>query len=1105
MKRIPTLVFAFLACMPAAAFGREAKLVRYPHYHNGHVAFTYLGDIWTADENGQNVKRLTVHKARDIYPRFSPDGKWIAFSSDRNGNLDVFIIPAEGGASKQLTFHSAEDTVLGWTPDSKAVLFASNRGEDFAGKLYVVSIDGGMERNAGPDMGVWASYSPDGKKIAVNRKGQVYWRKYYRGAYQTDVTVMDIASKKFTDVTDFDGEDSWPMWSTDGHIYFVSDRDGAGLTNIWRVPEAGGKAERVTSFKAGDVRWPAISSDGKTIVFEHDFGLWKMDVSSRKVSEIKLDVAGETQENLAEYRDFNSQADDYDLAPAGRRIVFSIHGEIFTAPVDEGDLRQITDSASRDKEPQYSPDGKWIAFNSDRSGREEIYIISADGFGEPQKITNLDTLKFNYSWSPDSKEIAFNSSDSKLRKYTLDSKQTVELTSSNYGNIGIPVWSPDSKWIAYSKADSTRNTDVYLLPAAGGEEKRVTFDSSSDNNPRFTPDGRKLYFTRNETGGGGGGGRAGGGDQLTTQLFAVTLDREERDPADPEDRPQQDQTEQAAGPARTPQRNQSPREVKIDWAGLKRRTRQVTRMPFAVFNYAIAPDSRTIVFATTEPAGLRNVPVVYSIQEDGRRLTRLVAGAAPEAGEEGGPPGGGGGFGGGVSRFNFSRDGRTLFFREGSSIYSLAMPGGGAAGAAGGGGRAAGGGAAAGGEGGRRRINFVAKVRVDMPAEWAEMFDDAWRTMKFRFYDAKMHGKDWDGARAKYQPLVEHVGERHELINIINEMIGELNASHTGAAVGGGRGQGRGDESRAVTVHLGVELEADGQAGRYRVTHVYENGPADKDWVKAAAGDYLISIGGKQVKAGDNYWQLLNHRLNRKIEVAFNSKPTEEGAVKSRIEPISTQAYGQLRYERWVAQRREMVDKASGGRVGYLHIQAMNQPSLRRFEKELRENRNKEALVIDQRWNGGGNIEQELLAILVQRQYQIWQPRGSEPTSRPFAGYFGPKVVLQNWRSASNAEMFPAGFRALGLGKTIGTPTMGAVIGTGSYSLIDGSTVRTPGTGVFLADQKHTNMENYGVRPDILVENTPEDNLAGRDRQIETAVQELLKEIGPKGQQAKKE
>jgi tricorn protease len=384
-------------------------------------------------------------------------------------------------------------------------------------------------------------------------------------------------------------------------------------------------------------------------------------------------------------------------------------------------------------------------------------------------------------------------------------------------------------------------------------------------------------------------------------------------------------------------------------------------------------------------------------------------------------------------------------------------------------------------------------VRIDSRAQWSQMFGDAWRTMKYRFYDAKMHGHDWDAMRAKYEPLVQHIGDRQELLNVVNEMIGELNASHTGAAPGGGRGGGGGGVS---TGYLGFDLEPDARLGRYRVGHIYEDGPADKDWVRVSTGDFLLAIDGKPVKVGDEYWALLNYRLNRKVEVTLNSKPAEEGAWRTRIAPINQGAQNQLRYERWVKERRAATDKLSAGRIGYLHIQAMNQPSLRRFEKELRENRNKEALVIDQRWNGGGNIDQELLAILVQREYQIWQPRGTEPAPRPFAGFFGPKIVMQNWRSASNAEMFPAGFRSLGLGKVVGTPTAGAVIGTGSYSLIDGSTVRTPGVGVFLADRQRTNMENYGVPPDILVENTPEDNIAGRDRELEVAVQELLKQLG---------
>lgn len=1078
--RIPHVAAAILLsflCGSLDARAGEVKLVRYPHLHGSQIAFTYLGDVWTADDTGGSIRRLTVHAARDANPRFSPDGKWIAFSSARHGNLDVFVIPAQGGTARQLTFHSVDDLVQGWSPDSTGILFASSRGEDFAGKLYTVRLDGGMPRPAGPDFGVHGTYSPDGRKLAVNRKSQAYWRKHYRGAAQSDVTVMDLATKTFKDLTDHNGLDSWPMWARDGHIYFVSDREGGGLSNIWRVPEAGGAAERVTTFSTGDVRWPAMSTDGKTIVFEHEFGIWRLDLASRRATPIRLDIAAETQVNMTEVRDFSSEADDYDLAPSTRRLALSVHGEIFTVPHDEGDVVQITESSARDKEPQYSPDGKWIAFVSDRSGREELYVVSADGAGAQRRITDLDLLKLNFAWSPDSRTIAFSASDNTLRAVTLEDGRGRELAKSAHGNIGPPAWSPDSKWIAYAKPDHTRASDVYLVAAAGGEERKVTFDPYTENTPRFSPDGRKLYYLLVEG--------FGFGAQAPANVHAVTLERETRDP----DEPREESEEPPAGRERATE--SSPRAatpappVNIDWAGLKRRARQITRMPYSVTTYAVAPDSRSIVFAVNEPSASRTAPVIYTIQADGRRLTRLAAGQSA-ADADNGP--GGGPQGGGISTLRFTSNGRTLFFLQRDAIYSVAVPQTADRPSTGGGGRGA---AAAAAESTPRRVNFSVKVRIDRAAEWAEMFDDAWRTMKYRFYDPKMHGKDWDAMRAKYQPLVAHVGDRQELLNIVNEMIGELNASHTGAAPPSERGG-------VSTGHLGVELQPDDAAGRYKVTHVFEGGPADKDWVHVSVGDHLIAIQGTPIKAGDNYWPLLNHRLNRTVEVTFNNTPAPEGGWKTRIAPVTTAAFSQLRYERWVKQRREMVDTMSSGRIGYLHIQAMNQPSLRKFEKELRENRTKDALVIDERWNGGGNIDQELLGILVQRQYQVWQPRGTEPAPRPFSGFFGPKVVLQNWRSGSNAEMFPAGFRALGLGKVIGTPTAGAVIGTGSYRLIDGSTVRTPATGVFLADPKRTNMENYGVQPDILVENSPEDNLAGRDRQLETAVQELLKELTSK-------
>src|SRR5579885_1235256 len=717
-----TFLLALLA-LSSLATAKEARLIRYPHYHDGRVTFSYLGDIWVANEDGTNIQRLTVNRARDVYPRFSPDGKWIAFSSDRNGNLDVFIIPSTGGTPKQLTFNSAEDTVLNWTPDSRAVLFSSNRGDNFMPTLYTVSIDGGMPVPAGVDMGVQGSYSPDGRKIAYNQKSQVYWRKYYRGAYQSDVMVADSGDKEFTQLTDFDGLDSWPMWSRDGNIYFVSDRDGNGLTNIWRVSESGGKAERVTAFKEGDVRWPAISADGKTIVFEHDFGISKLDVASKRVTPLHFDIAAETEESMTEVRDFNSQVDDYDLAPNSRRIALSVHGEIFTAPVEEGDLRQITDGPARDRNVNYSPDGKWLAFVSDRSGREELYVASVDGAGEAQKLTDIDALKFGYAWSPDSTQIAFVSSADKLRVVTVASKELKELSASRYGNLGSPAWSPDGKWLAFSKPDVSRTSDIYLIPSSGGEEKKVTFESFSESNPVFSHDGRKLFFTRNDS---TSTSQASGLPSI--QLFSVALEHLDRDPDDPEERAdaeaarEEQQTPAGEGTQPTPGMRrqmaaQRPpaRLINIDWAGLKHRTKQLPRMPFPVLDYAVSPDSHTLVFATVEPAGQFNTPVIYSVQDDGRRLTRITSGAAP--GGEGGqepPTPGGGGFRGGISGLNVSRDGRTLFFKEGEYVYSVAMPQTAATGGAGGAQSAA---ASAFGGAARRRINFVAKVKIDRSEE----------------------------------------------------------------------------------------------------------------------------------------------------------------------------------------------------------------------------------------------------------------------------------------------------------------------------------------------------------------------------------------------------
>jgi tricorn protease len=388
----------------------------------------------------------------------------------------------------------------------------------------------------------------------------------------------------------------------------------------------------------------------------------------------------------------------------------------------------------------------------------------------------------------------------------------------------------------------------------------------------------------------------------------------------------------------------------------------------------------------------------------------------------------------------------------------------------------------------RRRVNFTARVEVDHRAERKQVFDESWRIMKHRFYDAEMHGADWAKAKSTYEPFLEHVADQEEMHDLILRMIGELNASHTGISAGGGPES----RSQAQTRYPGFELASD-PSGYYKVSSIYRDGPADKDFVKIAVGNFVLAVNDRELKAGDNYWKLYNSAAGRKVEFTLNSKPALEGAWKTKVEPLSGTAHATLQYQKWVAERRAIVEKLSGGEIGYLHIRAMDAESLRKFERDLVDNHFKKALVIDQRFNPGGGIDQELLQILGQRQYQLTRPRGSVEAARPQRAFYGPMVVMQNERSTSDAEMFPDGFRSLGLGKVVGVTTYGAVIGTGAYRLMDGSTIRTPGSGVWSV--KGYNLENYGVPPDVYVDNTPEDFLKGRDAQLEKAVEVLKAEL----------
>ncbi len=1107
MKKYVLSLLLLLTTWAAA----EVKLLRHPSYHNGKVAFSYLGDIWVANEDGSNPQRLTVHKARDVYPRFSPDGKWIAFSSNRYGNYDVFVIPAEGGLPKQLTFHSAQDIVVDWTPDSKRVLFQSSRGLMYPGipNLYEVSIDGGLERPVSTDWGYWGSYSQDGSKLAFNRHPMVWWRQHYRGSYAADLWVMDVKGKKFTHLADGDykGNYFWPLYASDGNIYFVSDRLGdeshikpgsrevlKSTNNIWKIPESGGHAVQVTHHAGGRLFFPSISSDGKTIVYEQDFGIWKLDTKTGKSTPIKINIVSDDKENEVETITVHNDTEGYDLSPSSKRAAVSVHGEIFSIATDRGDIQRVTQSFSREGDPAWSPDAKWIAFVSDKSGQEEVWMAHEDGTGL-KKLSEGDGEKQAIQWAPDSKSLIYSGSDHKLYRYDLESGKATVIASGEASNIQGARFSPDGKWVAYSKLDHDLRPHVYVAPSTGGNEKRVGNSDLlfSETSPSWTPDGKRLVFLA-------GLAQAGSATlrRAFVQLYSVSLIKEEKNPTD---RGVDDEEQAQAAEKLDRQRNAQARgeaakpDVKIDFDGITRRAHQVTHLSDNVTSVAVSPDSRLYAFVAVSDLDGRPVATLYTIPEDGTQTTAITTSSRTAEGEDGGGPGGGRQ----ITSLKFSKDGRTIYFMEAEGLYAVDLGPGGAG--AGGGGRAGGAGAAASATAGRsserRRINFTARVEVDHREEWKQVFHESWRVMKHRFYDAEMHGVDWAKVKEVYGPLMEYVTDQEEMHNVVSQMIGELNASHTGISATPSVEE---RERSAQTRFPGFELEPDA-SGYYKVSYIYKDGPADKDYVNINVGDYILAIDGHELKSGDNYWKYFTAVRGEKLNFTVNSKPEPAGARLAKVQPANAGAHTTMQYERWVAGRKAMVAKLSNGEIGYLHIRSMDAPSLRRFERDLVENHDKKALIIDQRFNPGGGIDQELLEILSQRQYQYTKQRDSVQITRPQQAFFGPMVVMENERSTSDAEVFPDGFRTLGLGKVVGKTTYGAVIGTGAYRLLDGSSIRTPGTGLWSV--KGYNLENYGVPPDVDVDNTPEDFLAGRDAQIEKAVEVLKDDINRKKPEVK--
>jgi tricorn protease len=1030
---LPIIVLLVVLGMCSGMYAEPVKFVRYPHIFEDTIVFTYHGDIWVADADGANPYRLTVHVARDVFPRFSPDGQWVAFSSNRMGNDDIWVIPVTGGEPRQLTFHTSNDTMLYWTPDGRHIVFATSRRGTFYSPLYKVSVEGGLPVPLDIDFGAAGMFSQDGKYLAYNRMGFRYWRKHYRGNYNTDIWVRDFAAGTFTQLTDQDTkqfrrhtQDAYPMWGRDGKIYFMSERDD--IFNIWKIAPGGGEPVQVTFHEKDGIQYPSISPDGETIVYENEFELWRLDIPDGKPQRIQVSMEFDLKENLVQYLHVDSMAEGFSPSPDGSNLVVDSHGEIFEIPSDPefGEKTQVTASPWRDRGALYSPDGKYLCYISDESGDDELWLHTL-ATGERRRLTRHESQKRSFIWSQDSRKIAFVASN-RLFLVAIPGGEVTELAYNQARGFYLGDFSQDGKWIGYGRQDDDSNLDIYLFDIAAGKEYNVTRNPFRDYQGEFTPDDGHLVFVSNR-------------DNGVNHLFVLPLKKQTEDPDDPlvkaRKKKQKNETKGKEDEKGAPA-------LALEMDRIDRRAVQLTRGENPVGVFFLSKDGITIYFTSRDQKG----PGLFSIGIDGKDRKKVVDGD--------------------FQSLQVSADRKAVFYLSQNSVYMMPLA-----------------------SKKPKKIEFNLVVTVDLRREWEQIFEESWRVMKYLFYDENMHGYDWDALKAEYKPLLKYVGENQDLYDLTNEMIGELNASHTGVS---GPTQRRPDTYR--TRFPGFEMEPGGDF--YKVSHIYWNGPADKEWIDLKVGQYVLAVDGRELKVGDNYWKVLNHTLNDYVTITVNSGPSMEGAHEVRVKTEAS--LRNIKYEEWIKKNRDYVEKLTNSEIAYVHIRSMNRTSLQKFENEIDQFHNRKGIIVDIRYNGGGNIDQQLLDILERRPYEYWNNRWSSRAQgrRPRQAIVGPKVMLINWRSASDSEVTPMGFRDLGLGRIVGTPTYGAVIATGSYRLINGGRIRTPGSLVVTYDPTKPNnyginLENYGVAPDVWVENTPEDEVTGYDRELKAAVDEVLR------------
>ncbi len=1040
------------------------RLLYHPSICGETIAFSCFGDIWIVRGDGSALKRITDDPGRDVYPVLSPDGTMIAFASNRTGPWNVFVIPTGGGEARQLSWSRFGERPVTWTRDGAKIVFRGPANDSWDPWLYTVPVEGGMRKPLPLGEAFMGTYSLDGRFFAFNRKGlRAPWRKGYRGSADSDVWVADLEKGTFEKRTDFPGPDSWPLFGPKGDLFFVSERDG--VKNLYRLERGETTPRRLTDHAQPGVVYPSISPDGKTIVYQHGFAIWMISTRGGAPRQVPIEVVGEPKQDLTKWVKYDARADEFAVHPDGTRVTVSCRGDLFEVATDKkSDKTRITTDPGRDHVPVYSLDGKKLAFISDRSGEEQVYVYDRESrelteIVPPESLLAVQMctwLNNRLAFRPDGKVLAFHAGQG-LYVYDLASAKTTKVTEAAERSVLRSAWSPDGKWLAYSKFDRELEPHLYVYSFDTGEERQLYDDPFGEWRPVWSPDGKYLLFVARHEVGEEREDLGRGLPSVMSEVYALALQKETVDPDDPADAPQENDEEEADaeeddGAEDDADETKDEVTVEIDFDNVEQRTRCITRMVEDIKSpLLVTADSKRVIFGLKEPRGNREVTVLYSAPIERRSDPDAELKEIAQLPFE---------------HVRLADDGKTLFVLDGGKVKTVPV----------GGGKV-------------ETVEFSLEFPVDLRDEMRQIYFEAWRAMREGFYDESMHGADWAAARDKYAPFLGSVVDSQEVMDLVSEMIGELNASHCGAYPSWDNTWGTFEDSR----QLGLELEPDAESGFYRVSHIYEDGPADESWLDLAVGDSVFEIEGHAVRVGDNYEPLLVNPLNPKVRLSVGREPDPDAAHQVRIRHIIAYDQRRLWYEERVRENGRIVDEKTGGRVGYLHIWGMDSRSLAKFRKDVQAMRQRDGLIIDVRRNGGGSTDSHLIDILNRRVYHLTQYRDASKRRRPYEAFYGVKAMLIDSGSSSNAEMFPDGFRTLGHGKLIGEPTGGGVIGTGSFRFVDGSSIRMPTFGIWRLDG--TGLENYGVPPDILVEKRPEDDLNGTDRQLDAAIEHVMSEI----------